>query len=332
MSYKLSICIPTFNRGPFLDITLENIISHTTPEVEIIIMDGASIDDTKYIVQKWQKVCPSIRYIQGAINNGVDADLATCINYAQGEYCWLMSSDDLFLETSIDRVIHEINAANYNVLLGCRIDCSKDMQPLRHQRWIKSTNKTSIFNFFHSSDFLAYFNHIDSIGALFSYISSIIVHRKSWLSVKNGDKFFGTNYAHVFRIFEMLKDNGRLLYINEPIVLCRMENDSFSSEGLVSRFKIDYLGYSKIAKGLFKSNPEIYYSMLKVLTREHRWTRLLKIRAHCRDQSEWRNIKNHIEIFGYSPYILSAVGLLGALKPLVYLLSSAYELLKKFKF
>lgn len=320
MFYKLSICIPTFNRGHFLDKTLENIITFIRPDVEIVIMDGASTDHTENIVAKWKMKCSSINYIQGKLNKGVDSDLATCIEHAKGEYCWLMSSDDLFLETSIERVMHEINICNYSILLGCRIDCSKNMEPLRQQKWIKQSKSLATFNFTKQEDFISYFNKIDSIGALFSYISSIIIHRQSWLNIKNGEKFFGTNYAHVFRIFEMLKANGNLLYINEPIVLCRMDNDSFSSEGIVKRFKIDYLGYSEIANALFASNHKILNSMLKVLTREHRFARLLKIKFHCIDESEWDDVKNHIKIFGYPNHTLYLVELLSIFRPIIFIL------------
>lgn len=329
MSYRLSICIPTFNRAEFLNLTLSNIIPLINADIEIVIMDGASTDDTSKIVQKWKNLCPSINYVQGDINNGVDADLASCVEFARGEYCWLMSSDDLFLETSIKRVMQEINEKNYTVLLGCRVDCSKEMKPLGNQHWIKHTDHATTFNFFNSDDFILYFDQVDSLGALFSYISSIIIHRQSWMNVKNGNKFFGTNYAHVFRIFEMLKKNGSMRYIDEPLVLCRMDNDSFSSEGLVKRFKIDYVGYSKIANGLFESNPKILNSMLKVLTREHKWPRLLKIRAHCQNPTEWKKIKDEMKIFGYSEFTLYSVEIIGKLKPIVFTIVWIYEVLKK---
>ena len=124
----------------------------------------------------------------------------------------------------------------------------------------------------------------------------------------------------IYKYSQMLKANGNLLYINEPIVLCRMDNDSFSSEGIVKRFKIDYLGYSEIANALFASNHKILNSMLKVLTREHRFARLLKIKFHCIDESEWDDVKNHIKIFGYPNHTLYLVELLSIFRPIIFIL------------
>ncbi len=39
---RLTICIPTLNRGSFIGATLESIVSQATDEVEILVMDGGS--------------------------------------------------------------------------------------------------------------------------------------------------------------------------------------------------------------------------------------------------------------------------------------------------
>lgn len=326
---KLSICIPTYNRGDYLDITLSNIIEQLKPDVEIVIMDGASSDNTKDIVESWQARCPAIKYIRGERNGGVDADLATCIEHAQGDYCWLMSSDDLLAENSVSFVMKEIASSDLSVLLGCRIDCSNEMKSLGVQRWIPNVGESIEYKLSEPSDLISYFEMVSSIGALFSYISCIIVHRVSWQATMGSEKFYGTNYAHVFRIFEILKRGGMLKYTEMPIVLCRMGNDSFSSGGLVKRYQIDLRGYAQIAEGLFKENPNVLSAMLRVMTREHRWPRLLKIKAHCRNRTEWDEIKRQLLVFGYAKHILLICGILGSAKPVISFSQWVYEAFKR---
>jgi abequosyltransferase len=329
MTIKLSICIPTYNRGGYLEITLSNIIEQLNPGVEIVIMDGASSDDTKNIVESFQARNPAIKYIRGERNGGVDADLAACIEHAQGDYCWLMSSDDLFAENSVSFVMKEIASSDLSVLLGCRIDCSNEMKSLGVQSWIPNVSDSIEYKFSDPSALISYFDTVSSIGALFSYISCIIVHRSSWQATMGSEKFYGTNYAHVFRIFEMLKSGGILKYTEMPIVLCRMGNDSFSSGGLVNRYQIDLRGYAQIAEALFKENPNVLSAMLRVMTREHRWPRLLKIRAHCCNRTEWDEITRQLLVFGYAKYTLFICGILGSVKPAISFSVLVYEALKR---
>ena len=48
----LSICIATLNRGNFIGETLDSILSQITPEIEIVIIDGASTDNTEEVINK----------------------------------------------------------------------------------------------------------------------------------------------------------------------------------------------------------------------------------------------------------------------------------------
>jgi abequosyltransferase len=331
VTIKLSICIPTYNREKFLESTLSNIVPQLKPGVEIVIMDGASTDNTQFIIEKWKALCPAIKFFRGERNGGVDSDLAACIEHAEGEYCWLMSSDDFFAKEALTSVMEEIASSDLGVLIGCRIDCSTEMKPLMFQSWIPGAGTVAVFSFSKPADFIAYFDKIKSIGALFSYIPCIVVHRNSWLQIIEGRKFYGTNYAHVFCIFEILKRGGKLKYIEKALVLCRMGNDSFSSEGLVKRYQIDFRGYSQITRGLFNENPDVLAAMLRVITKEHRWPRLLKIRAHCRNRSEWNEIKEQLLEFGYSRNLLFLCGLFGSLKPAITLSQFLWATFRKYR-
>lgn len=61
-STQLSICIATLNRAAFIGQTLDSIIRQATDEMEIVIVDGASSDNTKEIVEHYQRQFPRLRY------------------------------------------------------------------------------------------------------------------------------------------------------------------------------------------------------------------------------------------------------------------------------
>ena len=318
MIFKLSICIPTYNRAGFISSTLESIVSQLCSDIEIVIMDGASTDNTEAVVEKFQRQYKNIRYFRGETNSGVDADLATSIILAQGEFCWLMSSDDLLTSDAIHRVLTEIESG-CDIYLCNRTECSKDMAPIQKQYWFPKGIEDQIFELKDGNALREYLDATSMVGALFSYIPCVIVRRNDWLSIQGSDEFFGTGYSHVFRLFSIIKKGCRLKYICASLVLCRMDNDSFSSKGVVNRYLLDFNGYKRIADSLFLDDIT-HASFLSVLIREHKWYRILKLRANVISSEEWFNIKNILLGIGYSPFTLLLCGLFGKFKKLVSLL------------
>ena len=71
---KLSICIATFNRSKFISETLDSILAQLDSRVEIIVVDGASPDNTKDVLEEYIYRNPQLKYYCEQVNSGVDAD------------------------------------------------------------------------------------------------------------------------------------------------------------------------------------------------------------------------------------------------------------------
>src|SRR6266403_2104202 len=126
---KLSFCIPTYNRADYIGSTLTNILAQCRDDVEIIIIDGASTDNTAEVVENLRCKFNNIHYYSESRNNGVDADLAKAVAMAHGEYCWLMSSDDCLAPGAVARILAEIEQQEGVYL--CNITaCTKDLKPV----------------------------------------------------------------------------------------------------------------------------------------------------------------------------------------------------------
>ena len=263
-NYKLSICIPTYNRAAYIGETLASIISQSGDDIEIVIVDGASTDNTEDVVNEFQGRFENIHYHREKQNNGVDADLAKSVSLAQGEYCWLMSSDDILAAGAIQRILTEIKEGMEIYL--CNISaCTKDMIPVRDLSWFSPKIADRVFDFSRKEASIEYLVEAKSIGALFSYMPAVIVRRTDWMSVNGAEEFFGSCYAHVFTLFSIIQKKCKLKYINlPPLVLTRFGNDSFSQKGFVNRLLIDFDGYIRISDKLF----------LKIIMRRRLFSRL----------------------------------------------------------
>src|SRR4051794_33591388 len=106
---KLSVCIATYNRARFIGETLDSLLPQITEDVELIVLDGASPDDTQEVVDRHVNAHPRVRYVRELTNSGVDQDYDKAVSYASGQYCWLMSDDDLLVPNAVERVLKRLD-------------------------------------------------------------------------------------------------------------------------------------------------------------------------------------------------------------------------------
>jgi len=103
----VTIAIPTRNRaGSYLPRALKSALAQTYPNVEIIVSDNCSTDDTESLVAGFGD--PRIRYFRHPTNIGAVKNCAFCLQEARGEYFLLLHDDDLidsdFIETCVNAV------------------------------------------------------------------------------------------------------------------------------------------------------------------------------------------------------------------------------------
>ena len=305
---RLSICIPTYNFGAFIGETLNSIVGQATEGIEIVIVDGASTDNTAHVVHEVQQSFPRLRFCRREVNMGVDADLAKTVDLAEGDYCWLMSSDDVLAPHAVARVLNELKS-QHDVYLCNRTECDRELRPMRQRPWLKRNRGDEVFRFASNSDFVAYFRKARSLGALFSYISCIIARREKWMAVTQDERLNGSHYAHVSRLFSLLRKNGSLKYIRAPLVLCRGGNDSFASDGMLTRIALDLDGFDLLAGSLF-AEPPVRDAFKAVMRRHHIWFYLAGLRNRTPDISVWNEFERKLLAYGYSReqlYIVKAL-------------------------
>ncbi|MCK9418519.1 MAG: glycosyltransferase [Nitrospirae bacterium] len=328
-SIRLSICIPTYNFGNFIGETLESIIRQATDEVEIVVVDGASTDNTEEIVRDYQKRFPRLRYHLIDKKGGIDKDLAKAVELAQGDYCWLLSSDDVLKSGAIDRILHEM-AAGYDIYLCNRTECDKNMHPIHNRSWLSRKTGDAVFSLSVKSDLLHYLSKAISIGALFSYMSSIIVLQNKWSKTGYDERFTATNYAHAFRLLTILINGGKLGYIKDPLVLCRGDNDSFLQKGTAHRFLIDLDGYQFLGSRLFHDKDTLR-SFHAVIRREFKWYVFAGM-SNAVDNAEWSAIEPKLLSFGYSRTALRIARIIGSSRFLVSSARRLREALRRLRF
>ncbi len=316
---KLSICIPTRNFGKYLRDTLQSIVEQDCTGIEVVIVDGGSTDDTPEVVAGYQKLLPALNYIRQEKAMGVDLDLDTAISKAQGEYCWLMSADDALKPRALATLLQELKPG-VDTYLCNRTICDINLNPVDDILWLEQEIGDRVYHFTNRAEIQSYFESAVSLGALFSYISTIVFRRECWNRVAPNEQVLGTNYAHVYKLFRLLfESKGRHRYIRQPLVLTRGNNDSFLESGhagVVKRYLIDIDGYHLLGTTLFP-DKELRAAFLGVMRHEHSWIMITRIAIRVPEDEIWLRIRAKLSDCGYTLGQLFLIGWVRRLDRLV---------------
>ena len=97
MSPKVSVIIPTFNRGKTLKRAIDSVLKQTFKEIELIVIDDGSQDGTSEIVAQYK----NITYLKQT-NQGVSFSRNIGIKKSAGEYIAFLDSDDEWLPEKLE--------------------------------------------------------------------------------------------------------------------------------------------------------------------------------------------------------------------------------------
>jgi|TARA_R110002074_G_scaffold170005_4_gene332038 glycosyltransferase involved in cell wall biosynthesis len=221
MTLKLSICIATYNREEFIGETLDTILSQMDPSVELVIVDGASPDNTAEVMAEYLLRYPEIRYFREKENGGVDGDYDKAVDYAKGEYCWLMTDDDLLKPGAINRVLSTLDEHRDLVIVNAEIR-NTDLSEVLEKRQLLIANDKS----YNKNDTEILFSECMNY---LSFIGGVVIRRKFWLE-RDREPYYGSLFIHVGVIFQAPKIENAYV-ISDPLILVRYGNGMWTSRG-----------------------------------------------------------------------------------------------------
>lgn len=97
----VSVVVPTYNRAYCLAETITSVLSQTHEDVEILLVDDGSTDNTRTLVESLWSREPRLRYLH-QINRGVSAARNFGLSQARGDYIAFLDSDDVWLPWKLE--------------------------------------------------------------------------------------------------------------------------------------------------------------------------------------------------------------------------------------
>lgn len=121
----VSIIIPAYNSGKYLDETIKSAIAQTWPNKEIIIVDDGSADKSLEIAKKYQNDHVKVF---GQANKGASAARNRGIKEAKGDYIQFLDADDLLAPDKIEKQLNAIGNDPNTMAFGSLVRFSKEAE------------------------------------------------------------------------------------------------------------------------------------------------------------------------------------------------------------
>lgn len=115
-SPRVSIGVPVYNGQRYIRYTLDSLLAQTYRELEIIVTDNCSTDQTPQIVQEYAAGDSRVKYVRNPVNLGPARNYNRSLELAAGEYFKWNPADDLCAEQFIEKCVAVMEADRSVVL------------------------------------------------------------------------------------------------------------------------------------------------------------------------------------------------------------------------
>ncbi|MBC7405104.1 MAG: glycosyltransferase family 2 protein [Cytophaga sp.] len=260
----ISICIPTYNFGKYIGQTLDSILPQISQEIEVIVLDGGSTDDTAKVVGSRQRDYVQLTYYQQSFRGGIDRDIEKVVSLAKGQYCWLFSADDIMLPGAIEKVFQAIKSNN-DVYICEHVLCDLDMKPMSEYPPFNNMPNSKLFNLGNALQKKEYFRAARTSEAFFSFMSGPIFKKNIWDKAEIPDSFRDTCWIVAGHLLSMVPKGITVNYTGETLLHKRGGNDSFADRGIVNRYRIAIENFQFVAHAIFGIASEEAFHVRRVL-------------------------------------------------------------------
>jgi glycosyltransferase involved in cell wall biosynthesis len=196
----VSVVVPVFNAGAYLEQALGSICGQTINDFEVICVDDGSTDNSSVILESYRVRDARVSVITQS-NKGAGVARNTGLERAQGMYLWFPDADDFYSSDLLEKALKNVEHNKSDVIV------------FKSQAYSEATGSTKVIDYAMNSDFLPRaaksYRPLDMPAGLFQAFNGW-----AW------DKIFRKQFVieHGLR-FQELRTTNDLLFTYQGIVL-----------------------------------------------------------------------------------------------------------------
>ena len=217
----LSICIPTYNRGRFVEAQvrtiLSNLIDRVDCSIELIVVNNKSTDDTQERLANFKH--KNFKLINRQVHyDTAEENIIRSLEFVHGEYVWFLGDDDPICVNNFSDVIARLKAGESDLFVfnSSTIWGGGELESLQPMPMNGASVSGSLGQV------------IECIGLVntFAGLSNIIQRRQN-LDLKNGVEWLSVSkiYSHVAWFVDS-QSKGVATFVNSPLVFYRLNDYS----------------------------------------------------------------------------------------------------------
>lgn len=249
----LTYAVITYNRSRYLVKSLRSVLQQAGNDdiIEILVSDNASEDDTRNIVQDFQKKYKNLRYHRNEKNVGAEGNIHAAMRESKGEYV-IVAGDDDYL---VNGAVHFLVAALYQYR----------GHALFYRVWAQNPDIKNI----HTGK--GYLEYLGAVGCGITWISAVAMRRDLYNAIRDPQRYDDTRLPQVYLQLEILKQKPEFVILQDS-VFTDETGDYFSTGYNIAEIFIK--NYLDILQATVELPPE-------QLTREKKMIMELEIYPLC---------------------------------------------------
>ena len=145
---EVSIIVPVYNSGKYLRSCINSLLNQTLKDIEIILVDDASTDDSLEILNCFKQEYPNrIKVVQNSENSGAGYSRNIGLKYASGKFIGFVDSDDYIEPHMYENMYNTMINGDYDVVTtGMNLEYKgKDLSFLSTRKICLETEKNKFF-------------------------------------------------------------------------------------------------------------------------------------------------------------------------------------------
>lgn len=223
--FALTIAIPTYNRASSLRLLLNSLAvqfhgSSCEGEVEVLIVDNCSTDNTFEVVQSYLDHHKNFRYVRNHVNIGSDKNFVSCFQMASGKFLWIVGDDEVLFDGAIHYALKLTNGRDF----GCAYLSSEAAYLLEIHKYVGRVAPDRIESiFFKQKDFVKYVNY------RLTFLSGTIINKAAVIECsplidRDIDRLIGSNLVHLSWVCSSILSRPCSIFISTPLFASTVAN------------------------------------------------------------------------------------------------------------
>lgn len=237
----VSVIVPVYNTAPYLREALDSVIKQTYPDLQIIVVDDGSKDESRYICDEY--LSDSRVTVIHMENRGLSVARNTGLDIASGEYIAFLDSDDIYHPCFIQNMLNAIKDVD---LVICRYTMCLD----RFYSGLPDAPQAEE----------GYYNRNNALRALAegkinTGIWNKLYKRELWTNLRFPE---GCNYEDIDTMYRILNFCDSLYVLGQPLYYYRKRSGSITRTYTLKNIEDKDRAFLHLEEFIEKHIPEIF--------------------------------------------------------------------------